>query len=234
MADIVLVTGAAGALGITVVEHLVQRGARVGAVDVPGASARLAALADMFPGVLSLPLDALSAPAWGDALARIEAELGPIDGAALVAGGFTWTGPLHAAEDDAWRAMMSVNGETVVTTLRALLPGMVARRRGSVVVVGARPGARPYLAAGMAAYAASKAAVLALTEAVAAEVLGSGVRINAVMPSVIDTARNRADMPDADYARWVTPDSLAGVIHFLLSDAARDISGAHVPVYGRA
>ncbi|HSN98725.1 MAG TPA: SDR family NAD(P)-dependent oxidoreductase, partial [Candidatus Nanopelagicales bacterium] len=218
MANIVLVTGAAGALGSVVVRHLVAGGARVAAIDVPGGAERLAALAkDVGGACLPVPLDVTDAAAWRGALGHIEQELGAPEGAALIAGGFQWTGPLHAADDDAWDEMMQTNAGTVERSLRALLPGMVARRRGSVVVIGARPAERPWTGGGMAAYTASKAAVLALAQTVAAEVLDHGVRVNAVMPSTFDTPRNRADMPDADFSRWVTPESLAGVIAFLLS-----------------
>lgn len=232
MAKVVVVTGAAGVLGRAVVETLTAAGAKVAAVDVPAAAKALEAMAS--DAVLPLALDALSAEAWTGAIAQIEATLGPVDGAALIAGGFAWTGPLHAAADSAFAAMMRVNTETVEKSLRAVLPGMVGRGQGSVVLVGARPGNRPEQGAGMAAYVASKAAAMALAEAVAEEVRGAGVRVNAVMPSIIDTPRNRVDMPDADFARWVTPASIAGVVAFLLSDAARDVSGARVPVYGRA
>jgi NAD(P)-dependent dehydrogenase (short-subunit alcohol dehydrogenase family) len=101
-------------------------------------------------------------------------------------------------------------------------------------VVGARAAVRPETSAGAAAYAASKAAVVALAQAAAAEVLKHGVRVNAVLPSILDTPANRAGIPGADFTRWVSVDSLAGVIQFLLSDAARDITGAAIPVYGRA
>src|SRR5262249_6398369 len=118
--------------------------------------------------------------------------------------------------------------------LRALLPAMVEARAGSVVVVGSRVVERPWTSAGAAAYAASKAAVVTLAQTVAAEVLKDGVRVNAVLPSTLDTAANRRAMPKADPATWVTTESLAKVIAFLLSDDARDISGAAIPVYGRA
>jgi NAD(P)-dependent dehydrogenase (short-subunit alcohol dehydrogenase family) len=130
--------------------------------------------------------------------------------------------------------MVGTNLDTAERSLRALLPGMVARGGGSVVVIGSRAVERPWTSAGAAAYAATKAAVVALAQAIAAEVLEHGVRVNAVLPSVIDTAANRSAMPDADPSRWVSPSSLAGVIGFLLSDDARDVSGAAIPVYGRA
>lgn len=233
---VIVITGAAGALGAVVTAQLVARGLRVAALDVPEAAARLDTLAQQLGAdrVLPLGLDVLSPEAWTGAISQIEARFGAPEGAVLIAGGFAWTGPLHSATDDAWERMIRINAETALRSLRALLPGLVARRRGSVVLVGARPGARPFLAAGMSSYAASKAAVLALTQSVAAEVLDSGVRVNSVLPSTLDTPRNRADMPEVDPSRWVTAESLAGVITFLLSDAARDISGAEIPVYGRA
>ncbi len=231
---IVIVSGAAGALGSTLAAHFIASGAKVAAVDIPQASARLQSLAEQFGNTyLPVPLDVLDANAWRSALSTIEAKLGAPDGAALLAGGFTWTGPIHASSDDAWDSMMTMNAATVHASLRALLPGMVSRRKGSIVAVGSRAAVNPSTGAGMASYTASKAAVTALVQAVAADVLEHGVRVNAVLPSIIDTPRNRADMPNVDYSKWVTPESLGGVISFLLSDASRDISGALVPVYGR-
>jgi NAD(P)-dependent dehydrogenase (short-subunit alcohol dehydrogenase family) len=111
---------------------------------------------------------------------------------------------------------------------------MVARKRGSIVVIGSRAAVNPETSANAAAYAASKAALLALARAVAAEVLAHGVRVNAVLPSTMDTPANRAAMPDVDPGRWVSLGSAAGLVAFLLSDEARDVSGAAVPIYGRA
>lgn len=231
---IVLISGAAGILGSALVTHFISAGAKVAAVDIPQAAARLNTLAEQFgPAYLPLPMDVMDSHAWTDALAAIETKCGPLDGAALLAGGFAWTGPMHNAKDDAWDNMMAMNAATVHASFRALLPGMVARRKGSIVAVGARPAVNPAAGAGMASYTASKAAVTALVQAVAAEVLEHGVRVNAVLPSIIDTPRNRIDMPNADFSKWVTPESLASIISFLLSDAGRDISGALVPVYGR-
>jgi NAD(P)-dependent dehydrogenase (short-subunit alcohol dehydrogenase family) len=111
---------------------------------------------------------------------------------------------------------------------------MVSRKRGSIVLVGSRAAERPWESAKAAAYAASKAAVVALAGAVATEVRPAGVRVNVILPSTIDTPQNRASMPSADPSRWVTPESIGEVAKFLLSDASRDISGAVIPVYGNA
>jgi NAD(P)-dependent dehydrogenase (short-subunit alcohol dehydrogenase family) len=139
----------------------------------------------------------------------------------------------EAGADAIWSTLMSANLETARVSLQALLPRMVAQKSGSIVAIGSRIGVRPWDGAQGAAYATSKAALLALVQASAAEVLADGVRVNAVLPSTLDTPANRAAMPKSDAAQWVSVASLSGVIAFLLSDAARDISGAAVPVYGR-
>jgi NAD(P)-dependent dehydrogenase (short-subunit alcohol dehydrogenase family) len=230
---ITVVTGAAGALGSEVTRVLLERGHRVAALDLP--SARLEALAR--PGsCLPLGMNLTSESAWAEAMLRIEKELGAPTGAVLCAGGWTGGAPVHRTppDDGAFRRMLDVNLETAERSIHALVPGMTARRTGSIVVIGSRVVDRPWESAGAAAYAAAKTAVVAYAEAVAAEVLDFGVRVNAVLPSVIDTPANRAAMPKADPIRWVSPESLARVIAFLLSDEARDISGAAIPVYARA
>lgn len=224
--EIILITGGAGALGSSLARTLVARGDGVALLDVP--SARLSALGAEL-GCLAIPTDVRSAAAWTTALAQIDEALGAPTGAALIAGG--WAG---GAAEATWEQMHAQNLDTAYRSIRALLPGLVARKRGSIVVVGSRAVDRPWESASAAAYAASKAGVVALARATAAEVLNDGVRLNAVLPSTIDTPANRAAMPDADPTRWVSSESLSGVIAFLLSDAARDISGAAIPVYGRS
>lgn len=232
MAPVTLITGAAGALGSVVVSDLLQKGHQVVAVDLPRSAERLQKLG---PGVLPLAFDTNGPETWAQMVAKAERDLGPLTGAVLIAGGWQGGGALHTRTDDAiWRAMLGANLESAYRTLRAVLPGMVARGGGSVVVIGSRAAVRPDTSAGAAEYAATKSAVVALAQAIAAEVLEKGVRVNAVLPSTIDTGANRSAMPQADPTRWVAPGSLAGVIGFLLSDAARDISGAAIPVYGKS
>jgi NAD(P)-dependent dehydrogenase (short-subunit alcohol dehydrogenase family) len=231
----VVVTGAAGALGAATARRMSKLGFGVALVSRAAEAEQTRALAAELGGAVAIDLDVGDLAAWATALVRIEKEVGPPVGAALVAG--TWQGgtPLHAETDDrVWRAMMATNLDTVHASLRALLPGMVARGKGSIVVIGSRAVERPWTSASASAYGASKAAVVALAQTVAAEVLASGVRVNAILPSTLDTAANRRAMPDVDPARWVTTESAASVISFLLSDEARDVSGAAIPVYGRA
>jgi NAD(P)-dependent dehydrogenase (short-subunit alcohol dehydrogenase family) len=230
---VVIVTGAAGALGSALVRYLAARGRSVIAVDHPGAGHRLAEVAREAPGVESLELES-TAETWSPVVERIANER-PLAGAVLVAGG--WAGGKRFFEGDAeatWRKMMDQNLESARVALDALLPPLVKAKRGSIVLIGSRAAVRPWESKGAAAYAASKAGLLALMQAVAAEVLDDGVRINAVLPSTIDTPANRSAMPNVDPSKWVTRESLCDVIGFLLSDAARDISGATLPVYGRA
>lgn len=228
-----VVTGAAGALGSVTARRLAQRGAGVALVNRPEAADALGALAKELGKAVAVPLDAASVDAWKPALARVEAELGPCEGAALIAG--TWQGgtPLHAETDDrVWRAMMATNLDTAYASLRALLPGMVARKKGAIVVIGSRAVEQPWTSANASAYSASKSAVVALAKTVAAEVLADGVRVNAVLFATLDTRANRRSLK-SDPSTWVSLESGAGVISFLLSDDARDVSGAALPVYGR-
>jgi NAD(P)-dependent dehydrogenase (short-subunit alcohol dehydrogenase family) len=232
--DAVIVTGAGGALGGALVRVLARGEARVVAVgrgieqkrldDELGAGRAIAAAFDL-----------VSRPAWAELLVRLEREGLEASGAVLAAGAWQGGKKLHEETDDTtWTKMLGANLETARVLMQALLPGMVSRKRGSIVIVGSRAAERPWESARAAAYAASKAAVVALATAAAQEVLGAGVRINVVLPSTIDTPQNRAGMPNADPSRWVTPESIADVAKFLLSDAARDVSGASLPVYGNA
>ncbi len=219
-----VVTGAAGALGSEVARALAARGDDVALVDRVEARTRLDALAKQI-GQRATAHESIE-----DARARGDVEL-----AALIAGG--WAGGVNvfdAKRDDSYDAMMTSNAGTVHDAFRLLLPGMVTKKRGAIVVVGSRNVERPWTGAGSAAYTASKTAAVALAQATAAEVLEQGVRINAILPSTMDTPANRTAMPKADFSRWVTTSSAAGVIAFLLSDAARDVSGAIIPIYGRA
>lgn len=232
MTEIVVITGGAGALGSTLARTLVARGDAVALLDVPQSEARLQALAKEL-GCVGIAADVASRTSWSDALKAVEARLGAPTGAALIAGGWEGGAPLHSADETSWEKMRAMNLDTAYHSMRALLPGMVARTRGSIVVVGSRAVERPWESANAAAYAASKSAVVAMARASAAEVVGEHVRINAVLPSIIDTPANRASMPKADPSRWVSSESLAKVIAFLLSDDARDVTGAALPVYGR-
>lgn len=216
----VVVTGAAGALGREVVAVLGKAGHTVSGID----------LADSIDGdVLSLGGVDLGKPEQvAAAVSEAVARSGPIGGLVNIAGGFAWE-TLADGSADTWDRMYGMNVRSAVNTCQAAL-GHLANP-ASIVNIGA--GAAHKAGLGMGAYAASKAGVHRLTEALAEELKGKGVRVNAILPSIIDTPVNRQDMPDADFAAWVTPTELAKVITFLLSDDASGITGALIPVSGR-
>lgn len=232
---IVAITGGAGALGSALARVLAQRGDKVALFDTERSRERATALAKELGGYAHVSAFQTGAD-FAEAVKATAKELGGAPtGAALIAGGWAGGAPVHEAKDDSeWASMMKSNADTAFHAMHALLPGMVAAKGGSIVVIGSRAVERPWTSAGSAAYAASKAAVVSLAQTAAAEVLEHHVRVNAVLPSTMDTPANRKAMPDADPARWVSLPSAAGVIAFLLSDDARDVSGAVIPVYGRA
>jgi len=218
-----IVTGGFGVLGRAVAAAAQSKGWSVAVVDVgaqvPDGLAELAC----FPGIDLL--DAASTRSVFDAIADIHGGIGAL---ANVAGGFAWTQTEQAAPDQ-WQKLYAMNVLTAVNSSRAALPSL-RKAGGSIVNVGAFGAV--HAASGMGPYAAAKSGVHRLTEALAEEMRGSGVRVNAVLPSIIDTPTNRHDMPDADMSRWVAPADLAEVILFLTSGAARSINGVLLPVTG--
>ena len=235
---IAAITGATGALGSTLASTLVGKGYKVALLDTEHARQRLDALVNELgrDSAYGHALDFASADAWAAALDATKSALGGLPThAVLVAGAWAGGAPLHETKDDAaYERLMRSNVDTAYRSLRALLPAMVAAKSGSIVVIGSRAVERPWTSTNAAAYAGAKAAVVTMAQAVAQEVLEHGVRVNAILPSTMDTPANRADMPGADASRWVSLASAAGVIAFLLSDDARDVSGAAIPVYGRS
>jgi NAD(P)-dependent dehydrogenase (short-subunit alcohol dehydrogenase family) len=162
---------------------------------------------------------------------RIVKQAGRLDGLINLAGGFRWE-RLAGGTLESWDAMYKVNLVTTVNACRAALPYLVQSPGGRIVNVGAMGAVSA--AAGMGPYAASKAGVAQLTEALAAEMKETGVTVNAILPGTLDTPKNRLDMPQADFTRWVAPAKAAEVIAFLVSDEAAALTGALIPVAGRA
>jgi NAD(P)-dependent dehydrogenase (short-subunit alcohol dehydrogenase family) len=219
---VVVVTGGFGVLGRAVAEAAAAKGASVARLDIaPAPAAPLPGGAD-FGGV-----DITEAGAAASAVAAIVQRLGGIDVLVNVAGGFVWQ-TVQDGGADTWGRMFRLNVTTAVTMTTAALPELLARPGARIINIGA--GAAAKAAAGMGAYAAAKSGVARLTESLAEELAAHDITVNAVLPSIIDTPRNRADMPNADTSTWVKPEALAEVILFLASPAARAISGALVPV----
>lgn len=224
---VVAVTGGFGSLGCAVVRAALAAGAKVVALDqAPGPAGGALPAGVLALGEVNLA-DAQSAPR---ALDRAAAEWGRLDALVNVAGTFRWE-TLEAGCLETWDLLYQVNLRTTVCASRAALPHLLRSGGGRIVNVGAAAAAKAGL--GLGAYAASKAGVARLTEALSEEVKDRGITVNAVLPSIIDTPANRADMPDADFTRWVAPEALAAVIVFLLSAPAQAITGALIPVTGR-
>ena len=219
--SVAVVTGAAGSLGRVVCQRLAREGWMVAAVDVD--------LERLPEAAGSRHRADLTSSADTERLfEQISAECGAIAGLANIAGGFAWE-TIGDGAVETWDRLYNLNLKTALNACRAALPRL--GEGASIVNVGAASAAKAEL--GMAAYAASKSAVARLTEGLAAELRKKRIRVNAVLPSIIDTPANRADMPNADFASWVTADELAEVIAFLLSDRASGITGASIPVAGR-
>jgi NAD(P)-dependent dehydrogenase (short-subunit alcohol dehydrogenase family) len=231
---VVIVTGAVGALGSAVSQAFWQAGAKLAYVDrADERMEKVAARAAKDPQHnLVVCADLMTAKGAAQMATAVSDHFGAIDVLVNTVGGFRAGQALHETPTETWDLMLDLNARTVYNTCKAVIPHMLRSHSGTIVSVAARPGLTGKEK--MAAYSVSKAAVLRLTESMAAELRGAGVRVNCVIPGTIDTPANRADMPEADASRWVKPESLAGVILFLSSDLARDISGAAVPVYGRS
>jgi NAD(P)-dependent dehydrogenase (short-subunit alcohol dehydrogenase family) len=225
----VLVSGATGALGRVVVSELLASGAAVLATwnSERGRDALLAEIGE--PQGLALVQADLSTDEG--AAAAVGASPGALSGLVNLAGGFASGGRLGEAPADELERQIEVNLMTAARLTRAALPKLI-EGGASVVCVGTKAALEPF--SGASGYVVSKAALLALVRTLASEYRDDGVRGNAIVPSVIDTAANRAAMPEADHSRWVPPAQIAGVIAFLLSPDSAPVSGAWIPVYGRA
>ncbi|MCW5654341.1 SDR family NAD(P)-dependent oxidoreductase [Hydrogenophaga sp.] len=225
----VLITGACGNLGKAVAQMFSSNGWTLVLLDREQAQLNSVFGTDG-ERQLSLAANLLDAASVQSAVQQALQRFGRIDVLCNLAGGFRMGEPVHETSDGTWDFLMGLNVRSVLHTARAVVPAMLAAGGGRIVNIGA--GAAGKGGANMGAYAASKSAVARLTESMSAELRERGINVNCVLPSIIDTPENRKDMPKADPSRWVSPASLAGVIAFLASDAARDIHGASVPVSG--
>ena len=218
MARTALITGATGGLGGAVVERFAADGWNVVGVDKRPGEDRDA--------VRFVEADLFDPAEVGRAVGEAGGELKAV---VNLVGGFAQGGRVHETSIEEFERQFTLNLRPTYLVTAAAIPRL---QRGTIVCVGTRAALRPF--PGAAGYVASKAALLALVRALDTEYRDEGIRINAVLPSVIDTPANRAAMPDADHASWVGPAEIAEVIHFLSSDASSPISGAEIPVYGRA
>jgi NAD(P)-dependent dehydrogenase (short-subunit alcohol dehydrogenase family) len=223
----VAVTGGFGALGVATVNGLQAAGARVAVIDRANGPPAGISLGDAKPfGGVDIG-DAAAAMATFE---KVADALGGLDALVNIAGTFRFEKVADGGLET-WDFLYNVNLRTAVAASKAALPFLVESKAASIVNIGAMGALKA--GAGMGAYAASKAGLFKLTEALAEELKEQDITVNAILPSIIDTPPNRADMPKANFAHWVKPGEIAGVIAFLLSDDARAITGALIPVAGR-
>jgi NAD(P)-dependent dehydrogenase (short-subunit alcohol dehydrogenase family) len=229
---VVLITGASGNLGAATARVFQRAGATTVLID--RAADRLhhqypdlvVSPGHLLLGGVNLTDEASVASAIGSAVERF----GRIDVLVNTVGAWRGGSPVYEAPLADWDMLFAANVRPTLLASRAVVPHFLTQRSGRIINIAARSGL--IADAGSAAYGAAKAAVLRLTEAMSAELKSSGINVNSILPSTLDTPQNRAASPSADHAKWVHPDAIADVVLFLASDAARAIHGAAVPVYG--
>lgn len=230
-----VVTGGTGALGTAIVQAFLAEGARVA---VPFRKAgelevlrRRLDLEDetLLSGAMLNLTDETAVTAYADAVAE---DRGGLDILVNTAGAFAGGKPVHETPWSLWQQQLDSNLKTAVLASKAAVPHMLRRGGGAIVNVSSRPATQS--GENVSAYSAAKRAILQLTDAMAAELRDAGITVNAILPSTIDTPRNRAAMPEADHGRWVKPEEIARVVLFLAGPDCRIVSGAHIPVYGKA
>jgi NAD(P)-dependent dehydrogenase (short-subunit alcohol dehydrogenase family) len=230
----VLVAGGTGALGRAVTRAFLDEGATVIVTyrtpqEFAALTQQSAHQAARLQGVLADVTDDAAARALVEGIVQSH---GRLDALVNAVGGYAGGAPLWQLDAAAFERMLALNLRSGYALARAAVPVMRERGSGAIVNVAAKAGVQP---SGQAAvYSASKAAALALMEALAAEVAGTGIRVNSLLPSIIDTEANRRAMPDADFAHWPSAEDIARVVLFLCSNDARVIHGAAIPVYGSA
>jgi NAD(P)-dependent dehydrogenase (short-subunit alcohol dehydrogenase family) len=222
---VLVITGSDGILGQAAAATLSRYGAQLAMVDHGHGAAALPAGARHYGGV-----DLTLEDAARSVMQQVVKDAGRLDGLINIAGGFRWE-EMAGGSLDAWDSMYKLNLRTAVVACQAALPHLTDAGGGRIVNVGALGALKA--ASGMGAYAASKAGVARLTEALADELKDRRITVNAILPSILDTPKNRVDMPTADFSRWVTPAEAAEVIAFLVSNEASAVTGALIPVAGR-
>lgn len=229
----IIITGAAGNLGSTVARRFSLAGARVALVDI--SEERLLQTQAELPQhaeSLIIPTNLIEASSVAAMVDQVMQRFGRVDTLANIAGGFTMGPLLHETEDRDWDFMMNLNLRSIFNCCREVIPRMRQNGGGRIINISARAAREGK--AKMGPYCASKAAVITLTESLSAENREQDINVNCILPGTIDTPRNREEMPDSDFSKWVPPQALADVIQFLASDAARGITGAAIPVYGKS
>ena len=230
---IAIVTGGTGALGKAITLAFLEEGAQVVCTYIVDKEKKqcLSLIENHKDRVVFMRTDVTKEKEVDELIRSCAKRFGRVDILVNVVGGFAYS---HIKDTDqkTWDLMMNLNLKSAFLCSKHVLPRMIGQNYGKIINISSRPGLKG--SAGVGAYSASKAGVLNLTETMADEVKDYDINVNAVLPSTIDTPANRRDMPDADHSKWVRPEDIARVIVFLSSDDSKPISGAGIPVYGKA
>ncbi len=229
-----LVAGGTGGLGRAVSLAFLEEGAKVVVTyrDQKEWDDLKAISAASISSLAGHRVDVTDPAGVGELVQKVVAEYGHLDVMVNTVGAYAGGMKLWETDPKVFDQMLTLNLRAGYTLLRAVVPEMLKQKQGAIISVASK--AALDHAAGAAAYAASKAAAVAMIDSLAADLKGSGVRVNSILPSIIDTPANRRAMPNADFAQWPKPEEIARVILFLCSDDARLIHGAAVPVYGNS
>jgi NAD(P)-dependent dehydrogenase (short-subunit alcohol dehydrogenase family) len=231
---VVLVAGGTGGLGRSVTLAFLEQGARVTVTwrHEKEFQALLAAAQDHASRPLGFNVDVTDTLQTAGLVNQILSQWSRLDILVNTVGGYAGGTPLWELEPEAFERMIDLNLRASYALAKSAVPPMLARKSGAIVNIASK--AAWDHAAGASAYAASKAAAVALMDSLAADLIGSGIRVNSILPSIIDTEANRKAMPSADFSKWPKPEDIAEVVLFLASDRARLIHGASIPVFGNA
>ena len=223
--QVILITGAKGGLGTPLTQAFLDSGA-----SVAGSSRSISATEFAHANFLGISADLSDRDAAAPLISQVLEKYGKIDALVHLVGGFAGGQPIHETSDETWDVMMNLNVRAAFHILRAVIPHMRKAGGGRIVAVGSRAGVEP--AAAIAAYSASKAALISLVRTAALENRDANITANVILPGTIDTPANRASVPNGSYSGWVSPGRIAGLAVFLVSDAGAQITGAAIPVYG--
>lgn len=231
---VVIITGAVGNLGLATARRFQAAGERTVLVDRSAERVQEAfrELADSPDHFLAGGIDLSDPASLGRLVEATLARFGRIDALVNTVGAWRGGKPAHETDLADWDFLFNVNVRTTLLGCRAVIPQMLRQSRGKIINIASRDALKG--SAGYAAYSASKSAVLRVTEALADELKASDINVNCIMPGTIDTPQNRAAIPNGDFSKWVTPEAIAEVIHFLASDASRAITGSAIPVFGKS
>jgi NAD(P)-dependent dehydrogenase (short-subunit alcohol dehydrogenase family) len=225
-----MITGGAGQLGRAVEDAFARTGSKRVVIDVDEAALHAAYPAESGDRLL-MSVDLTDVESVERAVAVAVDKFGTVDVLCNVAGGFYYGEPVHLTKMDVWRQMLDLNAVTMINAVRVVVPLMISARKGTVINVGAAAHTRGQ--ACMSAYAAAKGAVMRLTESMAAELRKEGIGVFCVMPEIMDTPANRAEMPAADTSSWTPPSAISEVIVLLSEEAAFIMSGGLFSVSGQ-